>query len=224
MPRPSFVPAVPDGQSTSRVRISVKTPKQKYFSFPEFGNSVETGSSHPTRGAVRGRHEARRGERWTWAAAAREGNRRARIPRERHASRRTNGADAYGKTVWSWHPLLVSSFAEATSPDRVDVSPGIRKATEARRIRLRGERGISHQTTAQGRPGCLGCPVVFPLCFFAQAYCTGDHGCQPAPGLPCALSFRGARRNQSSGQKCRESVDPCLLQTTVSGASAQAVS
>jgi hypothetical protein len=24
-------------------------------------------------------------------------------------ARRTNGAKAYGKTVWSWHPLLVSS-------------------------------------------------------------------------------------------------------------------
>ena len=24
-------------------------------------------------------------------------------------ARQTNGAEAYGKTVWSWHPLLVSS-------------------------------------------------------------------------------------------------------------------
>ena len=29
--------------------------------------------------------------------------------RERLTTRRTNGADAYGKTVWFWHPLLVSS-------------------------------------------------------------------------------------------------------------------
>jgi hypothetical protein len=31
------------------------------------------------------------------------------------AARRTNGTDAYGKTVWSRHPLLVPSCAEAKS-------------------------------------------------------------------------------------------------------------
>ena len=29
--------------------------------------------------------------------------------RERSTARRTNDADAYGKSVWFWHPLLVSS-------------------------------------------------------------------------------------------------------------------
>jgi hypothetical protein len=38
-----------------------------------------------------------------------QGDRRAGFARERLTARKTNGADAYGKTVWSWHPLLVSS-------------------------------------------------------------------------------------------------------------------
>ncbi|SIO15977.1 hypothetical protein SAMN05443247_02445 [Bradyrhizobium erythrophlei] len=33
-------------------------------------------------------------------------------------ARRTNGADAYGKTVWSWHPLLVSSWRRQCRPNR----------------------------------------------------------------------------------------------------------
>ncbi len=34
-------------------------------------------------------------------------------------ARKTNGADAYGKTVWSRLPLLQSSSAEATSSQPV---------------------------------------------------------------------------------------------------------
>jgi hypothetical protein len=49
---------------------------------------------------------------------------------------------AYGKTVWSWHPLLVSSRWRCFEPNRVQgiVNP---PATVTRRIRRRGERGIS---------------------------------------------------------------------------------
>jgi len=34
-------------------------------------------------------------------------------------SMRTNGAEAYSKTAWSWHPLLVSSRRSFGWPDRV---------------------------------------------------------------------------------------------------------
>jgi hypothetical protein len=30
-------------------------------------------------------------------------------------ARKTNGAEAYGEVVWSWHPLLMLSRAEASS-------------------------------------------------------------------------------------------------------------
>jgi hypothetical protein len=36
--------------------------------------------------------------------------------RERSAAHKTNNAEAYGKTVWSWHPLLVSSWRRRVGP------------------------------------------------------------------------------------------------------------
>jgi hypothetical protein len=33
-------------------------------------------------------------------------------------ARQTNGAEAYGKTVWSWHPLLVSNRRRFFEPNR----------------------------------------------------------------------------------------------------------
>jgi hypothetical protein len=38
--------------------------------------------------------------------------------RERPTGAQTTGAEAYGKTVWSWHPLLVSSRRRFCRPDR----------------------------------------------------------------------------------------------------------
>src|SRR5260370_35779623 len=69
----------------------------------------------------------------------------------RHAD---DGAEAYGKTVWSWHPLLVSSRRRRCQPDRVwqHLNP---LTTVTRRIRRRGERGISRKAIAQGRPDAL---------------------------------------------------------------------
>jgi hypothetical protein len=39
--------------------------------------------------------------------------------RERSDGAQTNGAEADGKTVWSWHPLLVSSRRRFRQPNRV---------------------------------------------------------------------------------------------------------
>jgi hypothetical protein len=44
---------------------------------------------------------------------------RADEARERSTGVPTNGAVAYGKTVWSWHPLLVSSWRRFSWPNRV---------------------------------------------------------------------------------------------------------
>jgi len=51
---------------------------------------------------------------------------------------RTNGACAYGKTVWSWHPLLVSSRRSFGRPNRVrrNINPPM---TEARTKFVSGE-------------------------------------------------------------------------------------
>jgi hypothetical protein len=59
-------------------------------------------------------------------------------------------------------------------------------AMEAKGIRLQGELGISRKTIAQGMPGCSGCTCML-VCATTSAICTRDRGCQPAPGIPCAL-------------------------------------
>ena len=111
--------------------------------------------------------------------------------RERWTSRMTNGAGAYGKSVWSWLSLLRSSFRGDASTRPGLAASSIREATEAKRIRLRGEHAISRQATAQGRPGVSGFTCVSSVRHCASVQHRG-HGCRPAPGLPCTLfSKRG---------------------------------
>ena len=62
---------------------------------------------------------------------------------ERSAARRTSGAVADGKAVWSWHPLLVSSRRRCCSSPTGSRKPFNSPMTVARRIRRRGERDIS---------------------------------------------------------------------------------
>jgi hypothetical protein len=67
-------------------------------------------------------------------------------------------------------------------PDRVGraVNP---PTTEARRIRLRGERGISRQAIAQGMPECFRL-YLYARVRFATPFCTRDRGCGEHPAFP----------------------------------------
>ena len=98
------------------------------------------------------------------------------------------GAAAYGKTVWSWHPWLVSSCRWRIRSNRIDcaIKPA---AMEARRIRLQGERGISRQTIAQGMPECSGCTCML-VCALPRAHCTRDRGCSKHPAFPAPSRLR----------------------------------
>jgi hypothetical protein len=88
------------------------------------------------------------------AAAAARKMIAGRVSRERFTARKTNDAKAYGKTVWSRHPLLVSSCRWRVRSNRI--GPAIKPAaTVTRRIRRRGDHGISRKTIAQGMPDCL---------------------------------------------------------------------
>jgi len=113
---------------------------------------------------------------------------------------------AYGKTVWSWHPWLVSSRRRFAKPDRATRAVNS-PVMEARGIRLQGERGISRKTIAQGMPGCSGCTCML-VCAFLSASCTRDRGCQPAPGIPCALWFLEGAKSLKTSASCAARMRP----------------
>ena len=146
--------------------------------------SPRTAPSRPARGAYRDRHERWVGLRWTRKRRARDAVRRAGFPvsdRQLVNERRICGRQ--NRVVLA--PVAgvkPARFAKLNRAMRAVNSP----AMEARGIRLQGERAISRQTIAQGRPDAPADTCML-VCVFPCAYCTRDRGCQPAPGLPCAL-------------------------------------
>ena len=75
-----------------------------------------------------------------WARVAMDACGVRRVPAGRNASQ------ADGKAVWSWRR------------DRgVKLARGIAPMTVANNAAHRGERGISRNTIARGKPGCPGC-------------------------------------------------------------------
>jgi hypothetical protein len=116
---------------------------RKIFRFPRRANQrYQLAPSRSEQRGVGHRRERWDGMRWTRQRRARDCDRRA-VLRERSCSARTNGAStppprlrpgctraaeglvevaAYGKAVWSWHPLLVSSWRRLFEPNRVSIS------------------------------------------------------------------------------------------------------
>ena len=95
---------------------------------------------------------------------------------------------AYGKTVWSWHPWLVSNRRRLFEPDGLR-STANSPMTEARGIRLRGELGISRKAIAQGRPDALRWTCML-VCALLCAHCTRDRGCSAHPVFPAPSRWR----------------------------------
>ena len=125
---------------------------------------------------------------------------------------KTNGANAYGKSEWSWLPLLQSSFLRRRfEPNRVQGAVNSRSDGDKRRIRRRGEFAISRQATAQGRPGVVGCTCML-VCDFLKRVPHTRPRVQRAPGLPCALCLEeGVKMQQSSDAMRREKAEARLL-------------
>jgi hypothetical protein len=73
--------------------------------------------------------------------------------------------------------------------------------TEARGIRLRGERAISRQTIVQGRPDALRWTCML-VCALLRAHCTPDRGCSAHPVFPAPSS--GESFGHASGASRRE--------------------
>ena len=131
-----------------------------------------------------------------------------RISVSEHLPRKTYGAEAYGKTVWSWRPWLASSWWRFAVPNRAKriVNP---PAMEARGIRLQGEPGISRKTTAQGMPECSDCTCML-VCATLRTYCTRDRGCSKHPAFPAPSSL-WADDLAKLGRTCRENAEVCSL-------------
>ena len=101
------------------------------------------------------------------------------------------------------------AFAKMHRPTGRGASP-FAEVTETRRNSAPGRAGISRQPIAQGRPGVFR-PTCFPPAHLrVQILRAAGHGCQPAPGLPCALfTEEGQGEQQTSGASCRENAASC---------------
>src|SRR5271154_3619864 len=104
----------------------------------------------------------------------------------------TGSALAGGQAVWSWHPdagvkLVESNFRRRrwlTSPAH------------------RGDHGVTVKPIARGMPGDSGEPVVTMLvCLLTHSH--ARLRVHRAPGIPCALFFRGANRACTTRAKSR---------------------
>jgi hypothetical protein len=145
--------------------------------------------------------------RWTRQRRARRHVRRA-VFRERSTACRRTALKRLARTS-AGRTWLVGWFGEGSCvrQNRVVLAPvaGVKSAevsqsptgscktvnspmTEARGIRLRGERGISRQTIAQGRPDALRWTCMLVCALFVPLH-TGPR-VQRAPGLPGALLGR----------------------------------
>jgi hypothetical protein len=60
--------------------------------------------------------------------------------------------------------------------------------TVTRRIRRRGEHGISRKTIVRGTPECSDCTCML-VCVFLCASCTRDRGCSKHPAFPAPSVF-----------------------------------
>jgi hypothetical protein len=96
-----------------------------------------------------------------------------------------------------------SRTAKACGPDLPTLGSSFsREATVAKKPGHRGERAISRNTIAQGRPACFGVPVVILVCFLRILPCTRGCGCDVHPAFPAPSVFRGTRMMQNSGIIC----------------------
>src|SRR5713101_3497055 len=113
-------------------------------------------------------------------------------------ARRRTMLSADGKAVWFWHPLLVLNLRRRVGPTglRQTFNP---QMTVTRRIRRRGERGISRKTIARGMPVDPSEPVVTTLVCFVL-FRTRGCGCSGHPAFPAPSVFLGERFLQNLGR------------------------
>ena len=155
---------------------------QKYFCSRLTQIKSITRAVPPHRGADRDRHGRGAGCGGRGSVGRVRDRRAGRKTRERSNGVLTNDADADGKAVWSWHPLLVSSWRRrvgltglrrsisADDGDKTNSSPGRARNKPLKPLRA-------------GMPGDSGGPSVTTLvCLFH--FCTRGCGCIGHPAFP----------------------------------------
>ena len=163
--------------TTGKSAKAVQCSKQKYSAFAVGQISGLTPRVSPDERGVR--TSRTRGEmRWT-----------RRLRKTSASCSRTAKSCGPGAAV------LASSSREASFP-------GMTVAKEP----FTGESTVSRKATAQGRPGCSRWTCML-VCVFFDPHCTRDRGCQPAPGLPCALYFWGANEVANLGRNASRERD-----------------
>jgi hypothetical protein len=156
----------------------------------------------------------RAGSRWTRPASARRAVAGWAFPAHERpgGARRTRLARTAKACGPGARSLCVKSCGEASARPGLPLSQQSAGRRWQECIAHRGEYAISRQATAQGRLGCLGCPVISLCILCASSLPHRAHGCQPAPGLPCALRLQeGNEHEQSSGKSRRENAKTCLF-------------
>jgi len=152
--------------------------------------------SHPAGGAYRDRHETRDGMRWT---RQRRRARRSQGEQNSWAVDRTQddgaGCVRQNRVVPTPVAGVKLSVAKSIRPGRSAAKPA---ATVTRRIRRRGERGISRKTIAQGMPDCLRWTCMLVCVFWCTTLRTRPR-VQRASGIPCSLFLSRGQRNANLG-------------------------
>ena len=173
----------PTGKSILIYGNHVKNSRnKKYFCLPECQISAHLSPSRPTQRAS--------------AVVTDDG----RVAVDAGLRLTTTAWIAYGKTVWSWRPLLASSVGEAQA---------VRQRRRQQRTRLRGERGISRKAIAQGMSDVLRCPVCSCAAYLVQiAHETA--GAARIRSFPAPSDLRGREVSSKPRAQCVARMRMCI--------------
>jgi len=117
-------------------------------------------SRHPAsmqRGVTANRHETWGGMRWTRRCRVRMRSQGEATRERTRAARETSGSVADGEVVWSWHPLLMPSLAEAHSARPGYEMPSNPRGDGGKRNSSPGRAPIIRKTIAWGMPDVFRC-------------------------------------------------------------------
>ena len=124
------------------------------------------------------------------------------------------------KSCGSDAPMLASSLAEVSPPNRALDKAITREATVTIKPGRRGEREVSRKTIACGNAGCPGGPVVTMLVCFVL-FRTRGCGCSGHPAFPAPSLVEGHAVATTRTHRAAGCADLYLkLPTSLSGAKA----